>query len=371
MNPRTDSSFPILLWGAPPPEETTLQRYREIAAGGFTGVITWFNDIPFHRRLLDICRSAGLKAWLGDFRLLTPRDAPRGRFRHNLDELIRDHRQHPALGGYYLQNHPRVSDFSHLADVTRYLRKHDPEHRPFINVPSHFPGLSRFLHMVRPPILSWDQPLVQRDPERSRYFRNLETMCSISLKTGIRMWPTLFCGGFGKSREPEEVELRWQVSVNLCFGVKGFSWIPYWTPGPSRRWHGDALISAEGQRAPHYETVSRLNRKVQNLGPTLLRLHSKGVFQGRGRPLAHRCPVREIRGDETLMGWFQDARKVDHLLVVNGSMRTSSCSRLMLQPSIRSVAEVSQMTGRMHPVTVVDGILETELQPGEGRLFRL
>ena len=63
------SEFIISFWCAPPAEETTLAPYREIANCGFNLVLTWFHDIPMNRKVLDLCRKAGLKVLIGDFRL--------------------------------------------------------------------------------------------------------------------------------------------------------------------------------------------------------------------------------------------------------------------------------------------------------------
>jgi len=112
--------FMISFWCAPPAEETNLQRYREIAECGFNVVLppcgAW--SVELNRQILDLCQKTGMKAIVGDGRLLAKQpDDPD--FARNLDAVIADYAHHPALGGYFLVDEPSASAFPLLGAVNR------------------------------------------------------------------------------------------------------------------------------------------------------------------------------------------------------------------------------------------------------------
>src|SRR5438132_1325391 len=64
--------FLISFWCAPPPGETTLERYQEIAGAGFNAVLPpCAGPITpeLNRRILELCAQTGLKAVVSDPRL--------------------------------------------------------------------------------------------------------------------------------------------------------------------------------------------------------------------------------------------------------------------------------------------------------------
>ncbi|GIV16340.1 MAG: hypothetical protein KatS3mg022_1775 [Armatimonadota bacterium] len=85
---------------APPGEEANLQGYREIAECGFNVVLppssAW--SVELNRQILHLCQQTGLKAIIGDGRVVAKQpDDPE--FARNLDAVIADYAHHPARSG--------------------------------------------------------------------------------------------------------------------------------------------------------------------------------------------------------------------------------------------------------------------------------
>jgi len=377
------SEFIISFWCAPPAEETTLERYREIANCGFNLVLTWFNDIPMNRKVLDLCRKTGLKALIGDFRLWTPPDAPV--FEHNLNELISDHRDHPALAGYYLRDEPHASLFPFFGAVNQHMLANDPRRLPYINL---FPNygnerlwgtrtyeehVAAFIRIVKPALVSWDHYALLKDGERKEYFENIEIVRRLCLQAGLPFMQTILVTPCGSYRNPNEAEIRWQVYTTLCYGARGISYFTYWGP---REWTNN--IIDDGKRTPHYAMVRRINRRVRALGPTLMTLRSKGVYHTEPIPLGaqgldKRSPVKGVSGGAMVIGWLKNEAGQDYLFVVNRSMKEEITGVLTLSSGVRRAMEISQSSGKLKRCDFDPSSrrLTLPLAAGEGRLVRL
>ncbi|MCG2659423.1 MAG: hypothetical protein L6437_04150 [Kiritimatiellae bacterium] len=387
--------FKIALWCAPPAEETTLRRYREIAACGFNTVIVWWNDLTLNRKTMDLCQDLGMKAWISDFRLWTAPSAPAGWFEQNINELISDNAGHPGLGGYYLYHAPNAALFPRLATLNQYLLQKDPGRVPFINLPPVYAGkkalglagydryLTEYIRKVKPALLCWGHFPFLRNRVRPDYFTNLELVRRHSLTAGLPFMPTILATTHVPYRDPSEAELRWQVYTSLCYGAKGIGYFTYWTPGPSSRRFRHGLIDPEGQRTDKYNQVQRINRRLQVMAPVLSRLCSLGVYHTAPLPCGTRAvgkdaPIKAIRKGALVVGWFQEPwsypRREYYLFVVNRSWRRSAEAIIELKCPLRAVREIappSDSSGReARPCRIAGEQLFMPLEAGEGRLVK-
>ena len=384
--PAANPPFIITFWCAPPAAETTLERYREIAECGFNVVLTWFMDIPMNRKVMDLCQQTGLKAWIGDFRLWTPPDAPV--FEHNLDELISDHKDHPGLAGYYVRDEPHAGLFPFFGAVNQHLLKQDPRRLPYLNLfPLHAgerllgtktyaEHIRRYIRIVKPALVSWDHYPLIGDGEGPEYFENLEIVRRLCRRAHLPYMQIILSTPHGKYRDPDEIDLCWQVFTSLVYGVKGISYFTYWTPGPSNANFRNGIISADGQRTPHYEMIKRLNARVLALSSVLARVRSAGVYHTEpiptgARGLDRRSPVRAATGGAMVIGWLVDEADQDYLMIVNRSRQATITAELRLKPGICGVREISQQAGEALSVEFAGSLLQVRLEPGNGRLFAL
>ena len=385
--------FIISYWCGPPAAETTLERYREIADCGFNVAMPPGErtvDRETNRKILDACKTVGLKALIYDNRMPIRRKrvtANSPQFEKALDAIVADYSGHPALAGYYIGDEPPAGLFPALAKVNRYLLKKDPRHLPFINLYPNYAGprrlgtgsyrehVSRFIATVKPKLVSWDHYL-QMAGDESLYFRNLETVREQCKKAKLPFIQIILSLPHRNYRNPNEADLRWQVYTSLAYGARGIMYFTYWTI-PLRRVRGPAIIGPDGKRDAKYELVRRVNTQLKALAPTLTRIDSTGVYATAPLPpgvqgLAAGAPVKQAEGGPMLIGCFRGRKEETYILVVNRSFKDKITARLTMAANRVSACEISQETGKpLKAVTLKGKPLEVPLEPGDGRLFLL
>lgn len=253
--------FMLSFWCAPPSEETNLQRYREIAECGFNVVLppcgAW--GVELNRQVLDLCQKTGLKAIVGDGRVLAKQpDDPD--FARNLDAVIAHYAHHPALAGYFLMDEPNASAFPLLGAVNRYLLQKDPKRLPYINLfpnyaneqqlgtKSYDEHVARYIKEVQPALVSWDHYALFENGERDIYFENLEIVRRHCLQANLPFVQIVLTVPHGPYRDPDEADLRWQAYSTLAYGAKGILWFTYWTPPFDPQWRfRNAIIKEKGR----------------------------------------------------------------------------------------------------------------------------
>ncbi len=387
--------FCISFWWDPPVDEHVEEHYRRIAEANFTVVLA-------HRartreqvaRLLDLCTVHDLKAMIPANVFPTkqlPEDA--------------------ACWGYYLKDEPGTDEYAKLAEQVNEIRAARPGKLSYINLfPSHAaPGqwqassyeeyVSRFLEEVPVDVLCFDRyPMMNPGlDERNGYLANLAIIREHAMNKGIPFWNFFKSIGYDRHYDPTEAQIRWQVYTSLAFGAKGLLYFTYWTPNSFPR---SAVITSDGRPTRHYEQVKRINARLKNLGPTLMKLTSVGVYRvtpGFGRhflppqPLTdigiYHCepgeaqarlfkgsPIREISEGDYLIGAFEheDGRRA--VLLNNYRFAYTAWPTVRFDVDPANIVEVDQDTGREKPLRddspVTEG-LQISLDSGEGRLFLL
>ncbi len=388
--PDVCKQFLVSFWCAPPEEETSLERYREIAECGFNVALppcgAWSVDL--NRRILDLCQQTGMKAIIGDGRVTakSPNDPD---FARNLDAVLTDYAHHPALGGYFLVDEPNASAFPLLGAVNRYLLQKDPKRLPYVNLfpnyaseaqlgtPTYDEHVSRYIREVQPALVSWDHYALFENDERDIYFENLEIVRRHCLQAKLAWVQIVLSVPHGPYRDPNEVDLHWQAYTTLAYGATGILWFTYWTPPYDAQWRWrNAIINEKGLPSSKYTILKDLHARIRALAPVQMRLRSLGVYHTPPVPkgataLDSRSPVKQCDTEEVLIGWLRDAQRRDYLWVVNRSFRERRRVALRLRPGVREVGEVDQVDGLVRPVRYAASshILHTTLSPGAGRLF--
>src|SRR5262245_551570 len=167
--------------------------------------------------------------------------------------------------------------------------------------------------------------------------------------------------------------------VGRPYGAEGVLYFTYWTPfGPEPKQQGfhNAIIDEKGERTPKYDQVKRLNGRIKALAPTLLKLRTVAVYhtdpvpQG-AQKLDPKGPVAKATGGELLIGSLKDDTN-NYLFLVNRSLKKKSLAQVALTEPAREVEEISQdKAGEVKKASFdsTKGLLETSLEPGEGKLF--
>jgi hypothetical protein len=397
-----DEFFPISYWCGPTAEETTRERFTEVAGCGFTLVL----DLESHsagparaRQVLDHCAAVGLPVIVADARLNPSR--PDAGSAAILDAVVATYAGHPALYGYHVTDEPHADLFPALAAIVAGLRERDPGRLPYINLYPNYAlahqlgfafyedHVRAFVQQVRPGVLSYDHYSLLEDGERPQYFANLETVRAIATEAGIPFWQIVLATPHYSYRDPSEDDLRWQAMTTLTYGAKGLLYFTYWTPNEDNYRLGP--IERDGSRTAKYEAVRRVNRHTQVLGRALLDLTSTAVYHWPDAPEGCRTLPLEgstlVRGAAAagalVLGEFRGRDGSDRwLMVTNRDMHRSVQATVRLRAAAGEgsadgavLAEIDPVAGTERPVACephAAGVTcSLWLAPGGARLLHL
>jgi hypothetical protein len=333
----SDGQYPIGLVWPPPPDQTTVERYQEIAAAGFNFVIggnSVINDST-NPGALDAAAACNLRFLLTDGRLRTiirnstaastsvrqtqeasimqrllTRGTTGSTSRATTSVTSTDSREnvrlrivrlrelyggYPALAGLNLYDEPSRALFGIVGYAREVLQGLATQQLPYVNIWPSYASLSAlgtsgyeeylrlYLSEVKPPLLCFDHyPLLSGRQITSNYFYNWAVIRRYSLQAGIPSWVFIQSAEFGGSgtgssyrRRPNEAEIRWQINVSLAYGAKGIQYFTYWTPTATS--FGGSLVSRDGELTPLYAYAKRANDRLKVIGKVLLPLTSESV----------------------------------------------------------------------------------------------
>ncbi len=385
--------FAIGFWVDPPLDNRASERYREIAEANFTTVIGGFGATTPEavKKQLDLCQKNHLKALVS-----LPGYRQGAQYGASALEAVRESDKfpdHPACWGFLTKDEPVASEFADLAFITAHLRKTRPGRLTYINLfpnyanmaqlgaPNYDEHVRRFVAEVTPDVLSMDHyPMMSPHGDgRSGYCENLQSMRDSSLQAGIPFWNFFNTMPFGPHYDPTEAQLRWQIYTSLAYGAKGILYFCYQTPPPGVEFpRGGAIITVEGRRTRHYEQAKRINACLKNMGDTLMKLTSTGVYrvprQSNSRQILSDTPIRAITDGDYLIGTFrhEDGRRA--ILINNYDFSYTEWPTVTFDVPDDKVMEIDQQTGKEVPAIddspAVPG-LQLSLDSGAGRLFLL
>jgi hypothetical protein len=368
----------IGFWVDPPADEDMDRHYADISAANFTIVIGGFGaDTPETVQMqIKLCEKYGLKAIV----------ATAGMSPKNLPES-------PAVWGYKIRDEPSLKHFPGLKKSVDKIRRTRPGRLSYINL---FPSyaneeqmgtktydehVKRFVEEVGVDILCMDHyPKMKPNVDRRRsYCSNLDVMRKYSLQQDIPFWNFFNTMPFGPHDDPTEAQLRWQIYTSLAYGAKGVLYFCYWTPRGNEFPKGGAIITAEGRKTRHYEQAKRINHGLKNLGPTLMKLTSSGVY--RVEPdddpvVALRdAPISILTKGDYLVGVFRHTDRRRAVLLNNYHFAYTAWPTVEFDiPGFGQVLEVCRETGEEIPIVddspAMEG-LQISLDSGDGRLFLL
>jgi hypothetical protein len=369
--------FAIGFWVDPPANEDMDRHYADIAAANFTVVIGGFGarSPETVQRQITLCEKHELKAIVARTGL-PPAQLPEG----------------PAVWGYTIRDEPSAKDFPHLQETVAAIRKARPGRLSYINL---FPNYAnqqqlgtktydehvrRFVQEVGVDVLSMDHyPRMKPGADsRSSYCSNLAVMRKYALERDIPFWNFFNTMPFGPHTDPTEAQLRWQIYTSIAYGAKGVLYFCYWTPRGHEFPKGGAIITVEGRKTRHYDQASRINHAVKNLGPSLMKLASTGVY--RIKPdddpikLLKSAPITKLSRGDYLVGVFKHTDGRQALLLNNYSFAYTAWPTLAFSVPAERVRELCKETGKEIPILddspAMEG-LQISLDSGEGRLFLL
>ncbi|MDH7602852.1 MAG: hypothetical protein QHI38_11960 [Armatimonadota bacterium] len=392
--------FIITFWCAPPAIQENLAA---VAAEGYN--LTWAPA-----EALDLVEKHGLKALLQD-PLINPAvlDTPEGRSK--LDELIKRVRNHPALEGYFITDEPGSGAFPGLSRLVAFIRERDPEHLAYINlfptyatkeqlgvsadaverakvgIPTNFAGaganaeviaayrdyLNKFIDIVKPELISYDHYHFLKTGDGCQYFLNLELIREASLRARLPFLNIIQACTIEPSwRLVNKNELRFLIFTTLAYGGRGISYFLYWGP------ESYGGLYRDGKRTPLAVDVAHLNRTLIKIGNAMLHLESRGVYHTKplpigAKPVPPSSPVKLRGKGEYVLGLFGNKRKTTAFMIVNRDYKSGTRAQVELADRCLRIEEFDPLLGTWseRPVDRLMGEMFIDLDPGEGRLFRM
>ncbi|TDE09692.1 hypothetical protein [Jiangella asiatica] len=402
-----NGTYPVGLWVAPPPGETTVARYAEIADAGFTFVTGIDGCGGFcppgetataeNAALLDAAAANDLDAIVYDHRISNIQNHPSEQWRDVIESILGEYQDFPAFAGFDIRDEPNASAFAQIGGINDILGQLDPGVLGYVNLfptyasadmlgtPTYQEHLARYVSEARPDFISFDHYMLvgARPTIREDYFYNWVLVRNQALQAGLPSWVfILACEHYGY-RLPTDEELLWQVNVSLAYGCKGIQYFTYWTP-PLPGFH-EALVTVDGQLTPLYYAAKRINNNyLQPVGKQLLPLTSESVAHfGEAQPS---MGVEVFSGDEwvdsasgsaAILSRFHDPKRPNQrwLLVANREFESTANTTLTLHHTISAMFEFDTSERRYVPLEKAEptgpATLAVHLEPGEAKLYRL
>lgn len=395
--------FPIGLFWPPPPFQTTVQRYQEIADTGINFVVTgnYLFDHYIGAYALGMADAAGLKVLIaGDQRLVAlsqfvtitedrtvPSSINRADATSWLQTVLSYYTGHPSFVGLNIYDEPPPERLPTAGAATDIMREIAPTMLPYSNLypgngPDYAAFVQSYIDAVKPSLISFDRYPILTSGIDLNYFDNWVIFRNASLRTGLPAWTYIQSIGYNGHRTPNLAELRWQVNISLAYGCKGIQYFTWWTPDPARgEGFQPAIITVDGRRTALYNAARTVNTSwLRPVGRELKPLVSDSVVHANDIPLPPSVTaftptayLRAVTGGAVVLGTFRSAADdgTRWLLVANRSEAKSVRARITLDTGkVRSVARFRPGTGTYvgqgHPSQ-----LAIDLAAGDAVLYRL
>ena len=399
--------FPIGIFWPPPPEETTAQRYQDIADAGFTFVITgnYLDDGNIINWALSQADRAGLKVLISDdtqlrnltrwFTITDDRSVPMSITIADGQELVRRMEEgygaHPSLAGYNLFDEPWAALFPSLANAMQIVREGAPSRLPYLNlVPDEgFPQggyaamVDQFVQTVQPVLLSFDRYPILTTGLDTAYFKNWVTIREKGLQYNLPTWTYIQAVSADNFRTPSVAEMLWLINISLAYGCTGIQYFTYWTPDPARGENfGPAIIDLNGNPTARYQGaktintqwLSRVGRELKPLVSELVVHFDDPANPGGVTPFTPDNYVTGAAGDPVIIGRFASPDPTvggRWLLVVNRAGDTVSNTTLWFGSSAVTAVSLFDPGSQTYRPVSDPGEVSVSLQPGAAALYRL
>lgn len=381
-NPR---EFAVMAWDSAPsdPEPLRLMKEAGLNIAGFCAP----EDLERVRAAGLACFSTDPRVGGYDWQNLPPDSEMRA----NLAAAVHDIAGNPAVLGFNFRDEPSASIFSALGRVRNLLSEAMPGAWPYINlfaayggpsslgVPDYETYLRQFVEKVHPPFLSYDDYAVVEGEVLDVFYTNLELVRRVSLDAKIPFWNCILSTAHNNYMVASDSTFNLQVYSTLAYGGRGIEYFTYFTPAGGNYHLGP--IDQFGNRTPTWDMLRRINYQIHALAPTLIQLHSTGVFHWpdvplEGHPLSESRYVQTLQGatpslrhpvrPRFLLGEFEDSQGRPYLMLVNKNLDQSFWFKIVLKQGSKKLIEVSSFTGKESG----EGN-ENWLAPGAGKLFRV
>jgi len=384
--PAGPKDFAVMAWGSSPSDPDQLRGMRDAGL-----------NISGFCRSQDLAqvRAAGLTCFVRDLRIQSldlERLPSVAEVQGHVAEVAKQIAAEPAALGLYLRDEPNAQMMPALGTLAGLLREAMPDKWPYVNL---FPyrvspqtlGTSDYDSYVRmlvktigQPFLSYDNYSLVNGEMLDYFYTNLEIIRRLSIETATPFWNCILANSHFNYMEPSDATFNLQVYSTLAYGGRGIQYFTYFAPDIGN--YRLAAVDQFGSRTATWEMLRRINYQIHALAPTVIHLHSTGVYHypdvpEQGHPLgqsklidAVEMTQRYVRppvAGRFLVGEFEDQDRRPYFLIVNKDLRNSFQFKIRLKQNAGKLMRVSPYSGEEQPF----GREMDWLAPGAGILFRV
>ncbi len=384
--------------------DLSLEYLKTYAAAGFNTLETMMprEDTPQWKSLttenivkvLGLCEKAGIKVLVVDHSRFTGCLKPTPEMMREAIALYSDKK---SFLGYYIWDEPAFEDacLNAAREMTEFFRRQDPGHLPYSVIcpacpaypfektagkPTYTEYVEKYLSTLKPSVLAYDYyPFEKKSGEdyRSegwkRYWNNLAFISKRVREENLSFWMYIQSCGWdnGNMVSPTADQIRFQAWMAIAHGAKGLQYLLY----RNNKFFTDAIADEQGKPLTKYKGVAELNREINTLGPTLVKLKHMGIYHTDADTPPYANPISELAIIRTInsplvIGQFTDEQKNSFLVTVNKSYRKKVTATLTFNESL-SVLEINKTTGKPELKGKDLKQISLDFEPGEGRLLHV
>ncbi len=327
-------AYPIGAWVPYYKEELNAQTLKRIRECGINFVPT----LSCEKEELELIEKAGLRALVSDERVTYANVSNISK----IDEYVGEYADSSAVLGVFVWDEPSPTMMDVCGLINRQVQKNRPDCFGYVNLHPNYSDcasqrdgltyaeyLDYFVEHCEPKMLSFDHyPFYYDGFHADEYFDNLAAIRTCCDKHGLDFWSFLQSSSFCKNPIPTENELRFQAHTNIAYGAKGLLYFTY-RQVVHEDGFGYALVDKEKKITELYGYAQSINKQVEAVGKTLLKLTHKGVAFF-GDKYINRSTVKPdftLEGGNFVVGVFSCGTR-KYAYVVNLSFSDSVTARL-------------------------------------------
>ncbi|SDS02613.1 Ig-like domain (group 2) [Paenibacillaceae bacterium GAS479] len=386
--PEAPNTFKVAAFWPPTKDYVNAQQYDYLQEANVnfievveTGDLT---SVEINDRMLDLAGERGMKVSVTNSEDLSSVSD------HEVEEFVNHFKPHPATGGYFIRDEPvALKDFHDSARLYKKVKEMDPARLAHLNLlpgSDHWATWTGLVGASNIEYLTFDSYPFGINGMGQDFYYLLDRIRKIGLKNNYKTAGYLQSVGIdNRLIRPTPEIIRYEVYLNLAYGLKKLTWFTWWTPTGRGEPFTNAIITADGQKTDLFEPVKAMNKVMLKLGTTLLNLDAKDVYHyGQIPENTEQLPSSFYfqpvsapnAGDDMVVTNFvhKDTGR-RYVMVVNKSMTTSKNFTFAINSNtgINTVTEVSKETGaevatNFNPAT---SQLSASFLPGEGRLYAM
>jgi hypothetical protein len=366
------NEFPIMAFGGSPADAESLRLMKDVGLNAMIFCLVEELDKVRDAGFACIVSSTPLEA------MVYKPETTDAEIHNAVAALTTRIGSHPAALGVYLSDEPGVKQMPMIGRLAAALLKAMPAKLPYVNLfpnyanrqqlgtDSYEAHLRAYLKFVKLPYLSWDHYALTDGEMQQSFYDNLDIVRKLTIEAKIPFWNCILATALFRYMEPSDATFNLQVYGTLAYGGRGIQYFRYFATDNGN--YRLAPVDQYGHRTATWDAMRRINNQIHALAPTLLKLHSTGVYHWPVSSAAGTPLFKDIQtGGKLIVGEFADANGRPYVMLVNKSLKESDSFRLLTWKEGAVIYRVSPASGK-------EGGFGGEsdwLAPGGGVLLRI